>query len=61
MFNCLWDGNIMKCSNVKSVKGEFMDVRKGPTQINTQIEGVLMNKSHMWPYHNCNQLNKIPS
>ena len=51
----------MKCSNVKSVKGEFMDVRKGPTQINTQIEGVLMNKSHMWPFHNCNQLNKISS
>ena len=38
MFNCLWDGDIMKCSNVKSVKGEFMDVRKG--QINTQIEEV---------------------
>ena len=36
----------MKCSNVKSVKGEFMDVRKGPTQINTQIE-VDEKKSHV--------------
>ena len=61
MFNCLWDGNIMKCSNVKSVKGEFMDVRKGPTQINRQIEGVLINKSHMWPLHNCDQLTMISS
>ena len=47
MFNCLWDRDIMKCSNVKSVKGEFIDVRKGPAQINTQIEGVLINKSHV--------------
>ena len=39
----------MKCSNVKSVKGEFIDVRKGPAQIRLtqKIEGVLINKSHV--------------